>query len=114
MHCLMASTRKDQMLAVCTVQDERSLPASFASFLGLCGKVLMGVFFGNLMFLGVILFGTRRFLNAKIGDSRQNFQPSSSAAKQGSIAGPKGKKHKSVNRMCLRTLEACIPISLLF
>ncbi|XP_055829442.1 protein ARV 2 isoform X2 [Solanum dulcamara] len=59
-----------QMLAVCTTQDERSLPASFASFLGLCGKVLMGVFFGNLMFLGIILFGTRRFLNAKIGDSR--------------------------------------------
>lgn len=59
-----------QMLAVCTTQDERSLPASFASFLGLCGKVLMGVFFGNLMFLGIILFGTRRFLNEKIGDSR--------------------------------------------
>uniref|UniRef100_M1BC48 Protein ARV n=1 Tax=Solanum tuberosum TaxID=4113 RepID=M1BC48_SOLTU len=58
------------MLAVCTTQDERSLPASFASFLGLCGKVLMGVFFGNLMFLGIILFGTRKFLNAKIGDSR--------------------------------------------
>lgn len=59
-----------QMLAVCTTQDERSLPASFALFLGLCGKVLMGVFFGNLMFLGIILFGTRKFLNAKIGDSR--------------------------------------------
>uniref|UniRef100_A0A3Q7IQT8 Protein ARV n=1 Tax=Solanum lycopersicum TaxID=4081 RepID=A0A3Q7IQT8_SOLLC len=70
MHCLMALTSKDQMLAVCTTQDERSLPASFALFLGLCGKVLMGVFFGNLMFLGIILFGTRKFLNAKIGDSR--------------------------------------------
>lgn len=69
MHCL-ASTSKDQILVVCTTQDERSLPTSFASFLGLCGKVLMGVFFGNLMFLGIILFGTRRFLNAKVGDSR--------------------------------------------
>lgn len=39
MHCLMALTSKDQMLAVCTTQDERSLPASFALFLGLCGKV---------------------------------------------------------------------------
>ncbi|XP_075080879.1 protein ARV 2-like isoform X1 [Nicotiana tabacum] len=59
-----------QMLVVCTTPDERSLPASFASFMGLSGKVLTGVFFGNLIFLGIILFGTRRFLNAKIGDSR--------------------------------------------
>lgn len=58
----------DRVMVLSTSPKERIWPASFNSFLSIYGKVLYGVLFGNLIFLGMLLFGTRRFLNATSRD----------------------------------------------
>ncbi|XP_031095703.1 protein ARV 2-like isoform X1 [Ipomoea triloba] len=58
-----------RVMVLSTSPKERIWPASFNSFLSIYGKVLYGVLFGNLIFLGMLLFGTRRFLNATSRES---------------------------------------------
>ncbi|CAH9131668.1 unnamed protein product [Cuscuta epithymum] len=54
------------MMILCTSPKERIWPTTFASLASIYGKVLFGVIFGNLVFLGTLLFGAMSFLESTV------------------------------------------------
>ncbi|CAH9131667.1 unnamed protein product [Cuscuta epithymum] len=55
-----------RMMILCTSPKERIWPTTFASLASIYGKVLFGVIFGNLVFLGTLLFGAMSFLESTV------------------------------------------------